>query len=320
MHVPASDLSTRIVMAPIQGFTDYTFRNAFCTLFGSPDAAFSPFIETHKPDGRTFRDVLPERNTLCHLIPQVLGNNADEMISIIQQLQDMGYNEVNWNLGCPYPMVTKKILGAGLLSYPDRIDSLLEAIFAKISCKFSVKMRLGVNDNREWKPLVPVLNRYALHEVIIHGRTASQMYKGDIDVAAFVEFSQQLNHPVCYNGDIFSFEQFSHLAGQNPTIKHWMLGRGLLANPLLMQEIRTGEKVSEDEIRKALGKLHHLLIDRNSQRLNGAAHVLHKMQPYWEYFAWSFAGKEKELKKIKKSVTLDGYKGWCNAVFNTKTR
>ena len=49
-----------LYLAPLQGFTDYAFRQAFCNLFGAPDTSFSPFIETHKPDHRAYRDVIPE--------------------------------------------------------------------------------------------------------------------------------------------------------------------------------------------------------------------------------------------------------------------
>jgi tRNA-dihydrouridine synthase len=302
-------------MAPLQGFTDYAYRSTYISIFGAPDAAFSPFLETHKPDHRVFRDVLPDRNTGLRLIPQVLGNDAKEMISIIEKLMEMGYNEINWNLGCPYSMVTKKTMGAGLLPLPDRIDKILNEVLSGVTCKLSVKLRLGLTKNDEWKALVPVFNRYPLSEVIIHGRTALQMYKGEVDVTSFAEFASQLNHPVCYNGNIFSFEQFESLTGQFPNISRWMLGRGLLANPLLMQEIRTGQKATNEEILKALYQLHNLLLETNSARLNGPSHVFNKMKPYWEYFALSLAGREKGLKKIKKTVSLDLYKVACNELF-----
>jgi tRNA-dihydrouridine synthase B len=311
----SSATNTNIYMAPLQGFTDYAFRETFVPMFGAPDAAFSPYIESHKPDHRVFRDVLPERNTVCNLIPQILGNDANEMAIILKGLQDMGYNEVNWNLGCPYSMVTKKAMGAGLLPHPERIESILNQLFANFNGKFSIKMRLGLTRSDDWKALVPILNRYPLQEVIIHGRTAAQMYKGVVDVSSFMEMANQLIHPVCYNGNIFSLEQFNSLAIQLPKVSQWMLGRGLLSNPLLMQEIRTGLKASEEEIRKALEQLHSQLIYQNSSRLQGSSHVLNKMKPYWEYFALSLPGREKGLKKIKKSVTLDAYKIACLEVF-----
>ncbi len=315
MDIPSSDHTTRIYMAPLQGFTDYAFRVAFVSLFGAPDAAFSPYLETHKPDHRVYRDVLPERNTGIQLIPQLLGNDAKEMEVIVKGLQNMGYAEVNWNLGCPYPMVTRKTMGAGLLPHPEMIDRILNDLFSVASCRISIKMRLGLTNSNDWKELVPLLNRYPLSEIIIHGRTASQMYKGETDVNAFVEMASQLTRPVCYNGNIFTLDDFSSLSSQMPFISRWMLGRGLLANPLLIREIRTGQKTSNEEMVKALSQFHSQLFTINSSRLNGTSHVLNKMKPYWEYFALSLTGHEKGLKKIKKSLTLDTYNRACNELF-----
>lgn len=120
---------TSIYLAPLQGFTDYSFRQAFYSIFEAPDVAFSPFIETHKPDHRSYRDVLPERNKGVCLIPQILGNDAAEMQQVILYLNQLGYSEINWNLGCPYPMVTKKKMGAGLLPFSQQIDDVLNQLF-----------------------------------------------------------------------------------------------------------------------------------------------------------------------------------------------
>jgi tRNA-dihydrouridine synthase len=138
-----------------------------------------------------------------------------------------------------------------------------------------------------------------------------------VDVQSFEEFSKQLTHPVCYNGNINTLEQFENLKAQLPHINRWMLGRGLLANPLLMQEIRTGQKVSNDDVVKALNQLHDQLLALNSSRLNGSSHIFNKMKPYWEYFAPSLTGREKGLKKIKKTVNLDLYKVACNELFKS---
>lgn len=185
MNNTSSDSTIKIYLAPLQGFTDYSFRAAFSSLFGAPDAAYSPFIDTHDPDKRIFRDVLPEKITGYHLIPQLLGNDAKEMLTALNELILMGYKEVNLNLGCPYKMVTKKGMGAGLLPHPERIDRILSELFANTACRISVKMRLGLTNNEDWKAIVPVLNRYPLNEVIIHARTAAQMYKGDTNVDVF---------------------------------------------------------------------------------------------------------------------------------------
>jgi len=307
----------RIYIAPLQGFTDHFFRAAFIPAFGNPEAAFAPFIETHKLGPRSYRDVLPERNAGCNLIPQIMGNNATEILPVIEQLQEMGYGEINWNLGCPYPMVTKRKMGAGLLPFPDRIDAILNEVHSHIQCRLSVKMRLGLTDGNDWRALVPVLNRYPLSEVIVHGRTASQMYKGQVDEPAFGEISHQLQHPVCFNGNVASLDDFNRLAALFPDVSRWMIGRGLLSNPLLMREIQTGEKAEVEEVHKVIEQLHELLLYQYSTKFNGDSHVFNKIKPYWEYFNLAFPGKEKYLKKIKKTVALRAYLMSCNELFRS---
>lgn len=309
-------LSTPVIyLAPLQGFTDYSFRQAFYSLFDAPDVAFSPFIETHKPDPRSFRDVLPERNKGIRLVPQILGNDASEMQQVIIQLNESGYSEINWNLGCPYPMVTKKKMGAGLLPYAQQIDDVLNELFKVPSIRLSIKMRLGLTDPDEWKTLVPVLNRYPLTEVIIHGRTASQMYKGEVNETAFRDIASELVHPVCYNGNINTLEDFQALSLRMPSVSRWMIGRGLIANPLLVHEIRAKNKATPHDVRAAINQLHDQLLYQNSIRLSGESHLMHKVKPYWEYFTLSLPDDEKGLKKIRKASNLSDYLIACKELF-----
>jgi tRNA-dihydrouridine synthase B len=305
-----------IYLAPLQGLTDYSFRQAFCSLFVAPDLSFTPFIETHRPDQRVYRDVLPDRNKGIPLVPQVLGNNADEMRLVIVHLNELGYSEINWNLGCPYPMVTKKQMGAGLLPYPQQIDMVLSEIYKDTNLQLSVKMRLGLTSPDEWKDLVPIFNRYPLTEVIVHGRTASQMYNGDINETAFLDMTGLLVHPVCYNGDINSLDDFQSLTKRMPFVSRWMIGRGLIANPLLINEIETNIKATSQEIKTAINQLHSQLIYQNSIRLSGESHLMQKIKPYWEYFARSLPENKKGLKKIKKTSTFNAYINACNEVLS----
>lgn len=305
-----------IYLAPLQGFTDYSFRQAFYSLFETPDVAFSPFIETHKQDHRAYRDVIPDRNNGIRLIPQILGNNAAEMQPVIAHLNQLGYSEINWNLGCPYPMVTKKQMGAGLLPFPQQIELILDELYKNTTLQLSVKMRLGLTNPDEWKALVLVFNRYPLTEVIIHGRTGSQMYKGEVNQTTFLEMWGQLVHPVCYNGNINSLEDFQSLSQHMPFVTRWMIGRGLIANPLLVQEIRTHSKASPPDVKTAISRLHDQLLYQNSIRLSGESHLMHKVKPYWEYFAQSFPDDKKGLKKIKKTSTYHAYINACKELLS----
>lgn len=305
-----------IYLAPLQGLTDYSFRKAFFTLFETPDLAFSPFIKTHKPDHRAYRDVLPDRNKGIPLVPQVLGNKADEIQQVFVHLNELGYSLINWNLGCPYPMVTKKQLGAGLLPHPQQVDRVLSELYKDTALQLSVKMRLGLTSPDDWKALVPVLNRYPLTEVIIHGRTASQMYNGEVNDTAFLDMISQLVHPACYNGNINSVDDFQSLSNRMPNVSRWMIGRGLIANPLLIKEIQTNSKSTPKEIKTAINLLHDQLIYQNSISLSGESHLMHKLKPYWEYFGKSIPDNNKGLKKIKKASTFNAYINACKEVLS----
>jgi tRNA-dihydrouridine synthase B len=128
--------------------------------------------------------------------------------------------------------------GSGLLMFPETIDTLLAAITAQIPMPLSVKIRLGRQDKEEIHDLIQVLNRHPLDHVILHPRTGIQMYRGAADHDAFGAAMEACVHPFVYNGDITDTSSFSTVRHRFPGIRRFMIGRGLLANPFLPEEIR----------------------------------------------------------------------------------
>ncbi len=111
-------------------------------------------------------------------------------------LADAGYGEVDWNLGCPYPMVAGKKRGSGLLPYPEAIGEFLDRVCPRLGIGLSVKMRLGRYDARESAALAPVLNAYPLRKVTVHPRIGVQLYGGSVDLEGFAALAGSLRHPV----------------------------------------------------------------------------------------------------------------------------
>jgi tRNA-dihydrouridine synthase B len=177
-----------LILAPMRGITTMHYRKVFVRHFHGLDIEMAPFISTVRAErihSKLLKDVLPENSSGLPLIPQLIGNNADDFVHMATALHDLGYNEINWNLGCPHKPIRKKQRGSGLLPHPDRIDILLNEICDRSPCRVSVKVRLGVSDPSELMKVIPVLNRYPLSEIIIHPRTAEQMYDGQVDLDAF---------------------------------------------------------------------------------------------------------------------------------------
>jgi len=181
-------IENQIYLAPIQGITDFIFRDLFCRHFHGIDKVFAPFVRFQNDleiKKSQIIDLLPANNNGKCFVPQVLSNNADEIIYFANYISDLGYSELNWNLGCPFPMLVKRQLGSGLLPFADRIEQILSKVFQMVTIQFSIKMRLGFSDKAESIQVLNVLNKFSLSEIIIHPRLGTQIYKGVVDLEAF---------------------------------------------------------------------------------------------------------------------------------------
>ncbi len=301
----------QILLAPLQGLTDFHFRNAYQKYFGEVDKCFSPWI---KLDGEgklkkpQIRDVNPENNTGVNLIPQIMCNKADDFLFLANYLNDLGYDEINWNLGCPHPMVTKRGLGSALLKNKEKIISILDEVLPHMSNKLSIKMRLGFEDAKDAIHLLPKLNDYPLSELIIHARTAKQMYQGLVNLDGFESCIEQTKHNLVFNGDLNSYENYKTLKNRFPQINKWMIGRGLIANPFLAEMIKNDSGQFPTNFIEVFKKFHFDLLERYGAHLSGEKHLLIKMLAFWEYFSRSFNDSHKVIKRIKKAKTLTAYR------------
>ena len=203
-----------LLSSPLQGFTDYKFRNAFHQYFGGIDTFYSPYIRLNgkleiKPSYH--RDLIPENNNTLTVIPQIITNDADEFLFVAKYVQELGYQELNWNLGCPYPMVTKRCMGSGLINDWERIDGILNRVHQESDILVSMKMRMGYEDSTEILKVLPVLDKYPLKNIAIHARIGKQLYKGGVDLDAFQRCLENTQHKLYYNGDITSVLQYQKM-------------------------------------------------------------------------------------------------------------
>ena len=305
-----------LVLAPMRGVTTVEYRRAFARHFGGLDAEVAPFISTVRAERiapKLLRDILPENQSPLPLIPQLIGNCAEDFIRMAEAIYALGYEEINWNLGCPHKPIRKKRRGAGLLPFPDSVDAFLEKVCEESPCKISVKVRLGVASSEELFRLIPFLNRHPLTVVIIHPRTAEQMYTGQVNLDAFEQAAAGLHHPVCYNGDIRHPAFFRKIRERFPSIKRFMIGRGILENPMLPRLLKADATESPlPDAAEALRRLihfHNELLNAYETRLDGDRPVLGKMKEFWSYQHHALSNGKALFKKLKKAERLTSYRG-----------
>lgn len=312
-----------LISSPLQGFTDFRFRNTFNKYFGGIDVFYAPYIRLDKKNEiktSIQRDLYPENNTSLNLKPQIMTNNADEFLFVADYVKNLGYDELNWNLGCPYPMVTKRGLGSGLLKYPERIHGILKEVCLKAPVSISIKMRLGNESNQEILSLLPFLEEFPLKFIAIHPRIGKQLYKGKTDMETFNACIEKTSHTIYYNGEIRSVENFRELKNKYPGIKHWMIGRGIIANPFLAYMIKNDTIDYPEDWTETFGEFHDSLFEQYAKALSGGSHILAKMLSYWEYFSQSFSDPHKALKKIKKAKTIGSYEAAVSEILSAEKR
>jgi len=300
-----------IYSSPLQGFTDFRYRNAFQSFFGGIDKYIAPYIrvsEKHEIKPASERDILPENNNSPDLIPQIITRDADEFLFVAKYVQKLGYTQLNWNLGCPYPMIAKRGMGSGLLSMPDKINEILTRVFAETDIQVSVKMRLGYESPQEIFHVLPVLERFRLANITIHPRIGKQLYKGDVDLLTFEECLGLSSHKLFYNGDINSVQRFREMKERFPSVNNWMIGRGLIADPFLPAMIKAGNPVYPENRYEVFNSFHDALFSSYEVALSGQKHLLMKMYSFWEFFIQSFPHSPKGLKRIKKARSLGDYR------------
>ena len=311
----------RLYMAPMKGLTDHLFRSAFADHFGGFDLAVAPFITTkqgHRIKRNYVKDVLPENNTRMPVIPQILSKTAGDFIILANYLYDLGYDTVNWNLGCPYPMVANKKRGSGMLPYTDRIQAFLDRVIPEINGSLSIKMRLGWKENTDIFRLLPVIDPYPLSQIIIHPRTGLQRYEGPVDLDAFEDCLAVTGHTVVYNGDIRTVDDFRRLYQRFDRVHAWMIGRWCIADPFLPGRITTGADIPDKIYRMQL--FHDTLFEAYNRVLDGPSHVMNKMKGFWRYFSLPFEDCKKSMKNITKSRLPEQYQERVNLFFETKAQ
>ena len=324
----------QLSLGPFQGITDAPFRNVFKRHFGGIDKFYTPFFTgIHKEEhakNLQGEEIDPRCNDVETLTPQILSTDAEEILRFAKQCKELGYKEINLNMGCPFPRVANKKRGCGLLPYPEKVEMMLEGVFEQIGdMKFSVKCRLGYFNPDEIDAIIPIFNRFPLSELIIHPRIGKQLYKGEADVERFKALIPYINAPLVYNGDIVSVESFERIREAVQPVNQFMLGRGILTNPFLAEQITDTRGVSlqdepvgthrmRPETHDKTDRLHAYVIDLYEDRLRhagGSPKVLGRMKELWSYLMNSFEEPQVVWRRIKKLNSLKDYEEAVEIIF-----
>lgn len=321
-------MENTLYMAPMLSFTDCDFREVFFRHFGGIDRAIAPFIvvsENSRYRKKAVQSLLPSLHEKVPIEPQILGRDPAAFAALVNLLEEEGFTSININMGCPADAVVNKGRGSGFLPHPDRVDAFLDSVLSKIRIPLSLKLRTGLYSHDEIYALVPLFNRYPLSEIIIHPRLGVNKYEGPVDLEVMEDLMAIVRKPIVFSGDV-GRSTFYRYNRRFRNISRWMLGRELIRDPFLPQDIKEslGHSLDVLKITPPLdeGRLvlfrafHDDLLEVFSGKLHREEAVTGKMKSYWYYWESLFPGRDREIGEMKKNLRLDEYRVWVDRIMS----
>lgn len=292
-------------MAPLEGITTYIYRSVYHKYYRDFDKYFTPFLASKRLSAKEANEIKPENNEGMNLVPQILSNNVETFMEIAAQIKDAGYETININLGCPSGTVVSRHRGAGQLADTYALEKFLDEVFEKCPTKLSVKTRVGMYDTDEWEDILKVYAKFPLEELIIHPRLREDYYKGKPRLDTVKQaIDMKLPFPICYNGDITSQATCDDILKELPSIDRVMIGRGILKNPALIEELSQSGK--PDCLEAFMSELAD-----SYERQYGVGqdtNCLFKLKDVWNHLGLNYPDSDKQLKAIRKASTLSEYR------------
>jgi len=297
-----------LLLAPMEDVSDPPFR-AVCKDNGA-DLMYTEFISSEG----LIRDAIKSRKKLQifeyerPIGIQIFGGDEEAMKMATQIVDVCNPDLVDINFGCPVKKVVCKGAGAGVLKDIPLMVRLTEAVVKSTKLPVTVKTRLGWDD--EHKNILEVAERLqdvGIQALTVHGRTRTQMYKGEADwrLIAEVKNNQRIHIPIFGNGDVDTPQKALEYKNRFG-VDGIMIGRGAIGYPWIFNEIKhffkTGEESPAPTIadRVAVCKKHLL---RSIEWKNNVVGVLEMRRHYSHYFRGLPHFKDYRMKL----VTMDDF-------------
>ena len=302
------ELKSGVIQSPMAGCTDLAFR-----LIARKHGMEFAFLEMGSADAlvrkipKTF-NLLKSTEEDKPLGAQLVGCNPETMGEAAAIIEDMGFDLLDINFGCPVPKIVSPGGGSALLKEPEKAKSIFNSIVKNVKkIPVTVKMRKGFNDEsgQEAIEIAKIAQGEGLKAVSVHGRTRVQGYSGTADWEAIGRIKESVDIPVIGNGDVNSGEDAKQLL-KTSHCDGVMLGRGALGNPWIYKNVEAAVKKEGDLYAPSFNErkevlLEHLKLEMETEG-ERVAFLKSKRIACWYFKNWSGCTEFRD--KINKSQTL----------------
>ncbi|STZ76514.1 tRNA dihydrouridine synthase DusB [Bergeriella denitrificans] len=238
MNIGPYTIDTPIALAPMAGITDKPFRR-LCRAFGAGWAVGE--MLTSDPSLRhtkksLYRSDFSEEGGIIAV--QILGNDPAVMAEAARYNVGLGAQVIDINMGCPAKKVCNVAAGSALMQNEKLVAQILQAVVAAAGVPVTLKTRLGWADEHKNLPVIArIAEEAGIAALAVHGRTRTQMYKGEAEYGLIAEVKSRLKIPLWVNGDITSPQKAAAVQAQTGA-DGIMIGRGAQGQPWLFRDLK----------------------------------------------------------------------------------
>ena len=302
----------------MEGITLFRYRMIHHRMFPGAAEYYTPFIA---PDSKgSFRPkYLRELTSDCNslrVIPQLLVNNAEAFCATAEKLRELGFGELNLNIGCPSGTVFSKHKGAGMLTDLASLDAVLDGIYSHAEQKgyrVSIKTRMGVHSTEEFPAILECYRKYPISKLIVHARCRDYFYRGEADLSGLASSIGECLFPVVYNGNIAAPEDLEKVSLAAPQIESVMIGRAAVSNPALFRWFKTGEQLRLEELKA----FHDELVETWMEDGLSPAFTVERAKTLWTYMQELFPEAKREVKAVLKARNMPDYRIAAETLFRS---
>ncbi len=239
-----------LVLSPMDGYSDLPFR-LLCRELGSA-MSYTEFVNVYeisrnRPDLKALKKL---RYDACeHPITfQIYGHEEERLIETAKQLQELGPDIIDINMGCYVKDIAERGAGSGMLREPAKIARVFARLSKELAIPVTGKIRLGWDeDSKNHVEVAKTLEENGARLIAVHGRTKEQGYRGEADWNAIAEVKQAVRIPVLANGDVRTVADIVDIKAKTGC-EGVMIGRGAIGNPWIFSRRDRRQVPVEDKI------------------------------------------------------------------------
>ncbi len=290
MKIRDLNLANKVIVAPMAGITNLAFRKLLTRY--QPGLYFNEMISDMAliyDNQRTWEmtHILENEQPIAF---QLFGSKVETMVQAAQLLdQKTDCAIIDINMGCPVHKITKQGAGSALMKSPELAYDLMKNVVQAVKKPVTMKMRIGWDqDHLNGVEIAQLAEKAGIETIYVHGRTRAQMYSGTSNNEKIKEIVDSVRIPVVGNGDIRSAEDALTMVEETGCAAV-MVGRALLNQPWLIQEIKDGFDGKETDLSLSIPQRLAFTLE-HAQELIKQMGEHHGMRQMRSHALWAFKG------------------------------